>query len=45
VILPPDGGKAITLHSSPSDRRTVKNLRTEVERRGLTWPFTDTSVF
>jgi hypothetical protein len=34
------GGATATVHTSPSDHRAMKNLRSKVERAGLTWPGT-----
>lgn len=34
----PNGG-IITVHGSPSDRRAEMNLRSEVRKRGMRWPF------
>lgn len=37
-VLCPAGG-IVTLHGSPSDRRAENNLRAEIRKRGLEWPF------
>lgn len=42
VIYPADKSKSpITVHNSPSDHRTSKNLKAMIERAGHTYPFTD----
>lgn len=37
-ILCPQGG-IVTMHGTPSDHRAELNLRAELRRRGLEWPF------
>lgn len=39
-IVPPNGGKIMTLHLTLSDtHRGMLNLRAEARRLGLRWPF------
>lgn len=37
-IIPPDGGKILTLHLTLSDHRGMLNLRAHARRVGLKWP-------
>ncbi len=39
-LIPPDPSKqAVTVHRSPSDVRTLRNLLAEMRRQGLVWPW------
>ena len=37
-VLPPNGGKPLTIHLTLSDSRGMKNLRADARRVGLDWP-------
>lgn len=37
-VLPPNGGKPLTVHLTLSDARGMKNLRADARRVNLTWP-------
>lgn len=38
LIVKTPNGKAIPIHMSPSDYRSMKNLRGDIRRAGLIWP-------
>lgn len=44
VVYPPKGGM-FSIHYSPEDWRTMKNLRAVVRQHGLEWPFSDTPTY
>ena len=37
-VLPPNGGKPLTIHLTLSDARGLKNLRADARRVDLDWP-------
>ena len=36
-VLCPNGG-IVTIHATPSDHRALLNLKSELRKRGMTWP-------